>query len=249
MPARGPTTALEGSDVRRAARNITCLGLAFHVLSYYEEDAGLAARVKPLCGGDKPRILLYSSRCVDDTLDALASALPRILGAPLVDYTVECREDFSEDAIGFDELTSRIVSLFRSSFYRPLAELSVTGREYFLVVGWNSEIAYGPGREYEVSLPLIPAVVFAHTHPSPSCYPSPRDVASIADFLAQGGLAEFIVSRNCVSVARLVKPFSEDDYWRLKEVSDCMKKARHDEDYLECLNRVARLDTVVFEVV
>lgn len=248
MPARGPTSKLESGEVREAARSITCLGLAFHILSYYEEDTNLNARVKPLCGG-KPRIILYSSRCIDDTLDALASTLSRILGAPLIDYTVECREDFSEYAIGFDELTSRIVGLFRSSFYKPLAELSMTSREYFLVVGWNSEIAYGPGKEYEVSLPLIPAVIFAHTHPSPSCYPSSRDVASIADFLAQGGLAEFVVSRSCMSVARLVKPFSEDDYWRLKEVSDCIKNAEHDEDYLECLNRVARLDTVVFEIV
>jgi len=249
MPARGPIKLLDSIEAKKSAQIITCLGLSFHILAYYEEDTGLSARIKPLCSNNKPHIIVYADRCIDETLDILVSTLPRMLNAPLIDYTVECSEDIDAESFYFDEITWRLTSLFRDSFYRPLHKLSTTNVEHFLAIGWNAEIAYGTGKEDEVNLPLIPAVVFAHTHPGLSCYPSARDTTSTAEFLAQGGIAEFIVSRSCMSVTRLRRPFSEGDYWKLKEISKCIKRASSDEDYLACLQEMARLGTVEFSVV
>lgn len=247
MPARGPLEALESREAREAARRIACLGLSFHVLSYYVEDTGVDAGVEPLCSGE-PRIVIHAASCVDDTLEALKRSLPRILGAPIMGYTLECVEGFGGEYPGFSQVTSMIVRLFSNTFYKPLSEASVTGREYFVVIGWNGEIAYGRGGEYEIRLPLIPAVAFAHTHPGLSCYPSAQDLSSAADFLAAGGLAEFLVSRSCTSSLRLLAPLSEEDYWTLRRVSGCVKGSRESEDYLECLAALNGLRTVAFEV-
>ena len=248
MPARGPASLEEPRELLlRFSRGTACRALGFHVLAYYEEDTGRRASVKLECGGEA-RVLLYDEHgCDRGSLEAAARALPRLLGAPTMRLHVECG---SEPGVGYRELTSEIVSLFRGLVLDWARRLALEGREYFLVVGWNGDYAWGPGSEHEVRLPLIPGAVFMHTHPGPLCYPSWRDLESFAEFMASGGVAEFIAARGCVFAARLVKPMSTDCYEALLGAADCVRRAGGDADeYLSCLNTASRADCLVLEQV
>ena len=127
-----------------------------------------------------------------------------------------------------------------------LYRLAGSGVEYFYIAGWNGEYALGPGSEREVSLPLIPSVVFAHTHPGPVCYPSWRDLRSFADYFASGGIAEFIVSTSCLYGITLRAPFTDKCYDALLEASSCARRAESGDvdahSYLSCLNRVSSVE-------
>ena len=179
--------------------------------------------------------------CDSDSVAAAERSLPRLLRAPISGMSIECSER-AGDGLRYRELGARIASLFREKVYPLLYRLAGSGVEYFYVAGWNGEYAMGPGTEREVTLPLIPSVVFAHTHPGPVCYPSWRDLRSFADYFASGGIGEFIVSTSCLYSIVLREPFTDECYDELVKLSSCVRSSEGRDDavheYLACLNRL-----------
>lgn len=226
---------------------IACLGFSFHLLSYYEEDSGRSASIHfqppDVVGLVDPR------GCYEESIEAFERSFPVMMRAPKPPCNVECIEEPSTDTMRYGEITRRIARLFLQHHLASLRDLAYTGYEHFVVVGWNGETAIGRGRERQITLPQVPAVVMAHTHPSPYCYPSGKDVYSAAGFFSQGGLVEVIVSTSCTLVMRLLEPFNEDDYWSMMKIAREMGKARGDaEKYLMELNKLSKLKSVLVEV-
>ncbi len=252
MPTRGPyidqwLKTLDTEDSKRIASKIACLGIAFHALSYYEEDCSHNAEVKIDLEDDSITILDFQ-KCCNDSIEAFRRSFGKIIGAPYHDCQIRCSTDVTLTGEKYSSITQHITRLFLSAYRSVLTQLAITGYEYFLLIGWNGEIAYGRGDETRIHLPLIPGVVMAHTHPSPFCYPSGHDLRSSADFFSSGGLVEVIVSSNCAAVTRLTRPLSEDDYWKLIELSEKAKKPKDYENYLSILNEVPKLSSIAFEV-
>ncbi len=242
MPARGPGCGEEA--LRRYASRAACLGAAFHFLAYYEEDTGREASVLIEWGETGCTVkVLDEAGCSAESVELASRALPRLLGAPGLAARVACGGPGAGEGLRYRGLASLIVEGFRRDVLPCLQGLASTGREYFYVAGWNGVYALGPGEERSVTLPLLPAVVFAHTHPGASCLPSGKDLRSFADFFSSGGLAEFIVSTGCASAFYLVEPLPEDDYWLLQDAARCVSSAEQRRDelaYQECLQRLNR---------
>jgi len=243
-------TAICGDGpLRRYARRAACLGAAFHALSYYEEDTGHKAEVTLSWENDSCTVTIIDhSGCINDTVRALERALPRLLGSKPMVEAFHCRERGGE-AKRYHGIVSALIEGFRGEVLDCMRRTAMASREYFYVVGWNGEYAEGLGEEYSVTLPSIPGVVFAHTHPG-LCYPSSKDLASFADFFASGGIAEFIVSPSCSLAVYLEEPLSEEDYWLLLEVSRCVARAGEDSAaYSECMGKTAELRSVKLQLI
>jgi len=251
MPARSPpssiTTRLEEPRSKNTASRIACWGMAFHLLAYYEEDCGHRAEVL-VDEANESITLADVSGCCRDSIEAFQRSFGKIIDVPHKECKILCSSDVATTGYSYNGVSRRITKLFLSQYRGVLAELALTGYEYFLLIGWNGELAYGRGGETRIHLPLIPGVVMAHTHPSPICYPSAHDLHSVADFFSSSGIVEVIVSSNCASVLKLVKPLSEDDYWRLLEISERIKKLKNPEDYMQALGEVSKLSSLAFEV-
>ncbi len=241
MPARGP--------IRIPA--IACRAVAFHVLSWYIDDSGS----EHACIGavevddENCSISLYDPLgCKAESIEFVEEGLPRVLKAPMLDFTVTCTHEPGE-CMSFERL-SRLVAREAIALAREVLAgyTGQAGREVFIAIGWNGYVAHGVGGEDSVRLPGIPIPVLIHTHPSTICYPSHRDVESSANLFAEGGIASIIVSPSCTSTLRLSAPLSEDDYWSLMETAKCLKNAESYEEYAECLSKLNTLKTVVFEV-
>ncbi len=247
MPARGP--GCSGEQLRRYASRAACLGSAFHFLAYYEEDTGREASVLIEWGESGCTVrIMDEAGCSAESVELASRALPRLLGAPGLAARVACGEPGMGEGLRYRGLASLIVEGFRRDVLPCLQRLASTGREYFYVAGWNAAYALGPGEERSVTLPQLPAVVFAHTHPGPSCLPSGKDLRSFADFFSGGGIAEFIVSTGCAFTLYLVEPLPEDDYWLLQDAARCVTTAEQRGDglaYQECLQRLSRARALV----
>lgn len=248
MPARG--TELDpytSSVLKRFSAEAAELGLAFHILAYYEEDTQQEASIRLESGTEKTVYTVITSRCVKDAIESIKRSIPILLGAPMISFDVECIEDSGHvEGCRYRELSLKIRDAFRSYALDSLRSLSWRSREYFLVIGWNGEYAMGEGGEESVNLPLLPAVVFVHTHPSVACYPSARDIDSFAEFFASGGIAEFIVSRSCSFRVALEGPFTSECYDGLKEVASCIKKS--EKQYTTCINELNRFECISAEL-
>jgi len=237
------------------AREAACAGIGFHLLSYYVEDSGHDASVSLECRGEgRYRVVVLDSDprgCDEDSIVHAVNALPGILSSRLLDVEVDC--SYASDSVGHRYSLHNIPIVImrrvldKESFLR---EIAYGARELFFLIGWNGQIAYGLGGENSVIIPLVSGPLFIHTHPSENCYPSYQDVRSMSEFFASGGLVEMIVSRRCTSIARLVEPFLEEDYWALQEISNCMRKRQRDYyGYYSCIEKMKKLKSVVFEVV
>jgi hypothetical protein len=253
MPARGPLETefehlLSLNSSKEILNKIACRGVAFHLLSYYEEDCLHTARVT--IDDNKDTIIIFDEhKCCTDSIDAFRNYISKAIMVPIKECNIKCLENEPWSAKTYDHLSKEAVSLFIQGFGNLMRKAASTGYEYFLIIGWNAEAAYGRGGETRISLPSIPAVIMAHTHPSPYCYPSGPDIESTAEFLSAGGLAELIFSTNCVSVIRLSRPLQEDDYWALIEIAKEVKKAKDDySGYVRAINRLNTLHTIVFEI-
>jgi hypothetical protein len=248
MPARG--TELDpytSSALKRFSAETAKLGLAFHILAYYEEDTQQEASIRLEPGTEKTVYTIITSRCAKDTIESIKRSLPILLRAPLISFDVECIEDSNHvEGYRYRELSLKIRDVFRSYALDSLRSLSWRSKEFFLVIGWNGEYAMGEGGEESVNLPLLPAVVFVHTHPGVTCYPSARDIDSFAEFFASGGVAEFIVSRSCSFGVALEGPFTSECYDGLKEVASCIKK--NEKYYTTCINELNRFECISAEL-
>lgn len=227
------------------AEQASCLGLAFHVLAYYEEDTGRTAAIRVEDSGDCRIVVIDEAGCATESLEAAKRALPLLLGGSLRSFTLDCSEgNMGGGILSYRGIVSRLLESARYGLVDCLRRLAVQPPEYFYIAGWNGLYAFGPGDEYRVSLPQVPGVVFAHTHPGGLCYPSGKDLRSTADFLSSGGLAEIIVSPRCTYAIYLEAPMAEDDYWALQEAARCVNNAKDGEEYISCLQRLAGLKTV-----
>ncbi|MET1129274.1 MAG: hypothetical protein ABWW70_08155 [Thermoproteota archaeon] len=237
-------------QVKRAARRIACIGIAFHLALSYMESAERDVEVGISCDGTIPLIRIVDRGGCSEPLDDFRRGVEKTLRVPVIEYSVECANDGW--GVSIDHLLDQAEKVVAKDLVPWAANLAQRRVEYFVLLGWNGEVAVGAGSEDKVELPSIPGTYFIHTHPNSTCYPSWRDLESAADFMAQGGLGEVIVSRSCWSAIRLQGPFLEDDYWTLLDVARCAKSAsaRKDgtESYLRCLSRLGFLRSVRFRV-
>jgi len=240
MPARGPEKLPE----------IACLGLAFHVLAWYMDDAGSEHACIASVGseGETCRVEVYDPQgCNGDSVEFVERSLARSFRVPTLQLEVSCSSEPGE-CYGYSGISSAIAARGLKLVRRLLEAVEPGGRELFIVVGWNGGVAYGLGGETSVRLPGISAPFFAHTHPSSICYPSHRDVESTAGFLAEGGIVSLISSLNCTFVFRLVEPFVEEDYWRMLDIARRIRSAKDYEGYANTVTELSRLKSVTIEV-
>ena len=243
MPARG--------SIPQEMPRIACYGVAFHILANYmdEIDDSNVFVVRADYTNGKCYVEIGGT-CNNNVLEATAKTLPQLIRVPIVPFEAKCASGESETGMRFNELTLKVIEEALSTLRSALINIALTADyEYFIVVGWNGAVATGYGEHDRIRLPHIPAVLFVHTHPASICYPSRNDLLSIADFLADGGLAALIASPQCISALRLTKPLLEDDYWALQEAANCVARAKTTEHYIDCLNKLQRLESIVFELV
>ncbi|ABM81030.1 hypothetical protein [Hyperthermus butylicus] len=244
MPARG--------SIPQQMPRIACYGIAFHILANYRDEIGsddaFVARADYVNG--KCRIEIGGTLCDGKAVEAAAGILPRLIRVPLIPFEAKCVSGEYKAHMGFAELSRKAVEEALSALRSVLVSIALTvNYEYFIVVGWNGGVATGYGRHDRIQLPHIQAVLFVHTHPISICYPSRNDLLSVADFLADGGLAALIASPHCISALRLIRPLIEDDYWALQEAASCVAKAKSAEHYMDCLGMLQKLESIVFELI
>jgi hypothetical protein len=240
MPARGP----------KGYPEIACLGLAFHVLAWYMDDAGsphaCIAGVSAHHGSCTVRV--YDPQgCNSDTISFVEESLPRSLKLPTLKLDIACSSE-AGDCYSYDTLSAGIARRGVRLVRELLERFNTESRELFMVIGWNGEIAYGVGGETSVQLPSISAPLFAHTHPSSICYPSHRDLESTAGFFAEGGIVSLIASNSCTFILRLVEPLSEDDYWLILDVARRLREVKEFEEYMSLISSLSRLRSIATEV-
>jgi hypothetical protein len=242
MPARG---------LKALTSYIACLGLAFHTLAWYIDDANSPHSYITSFSleGDKCAIGIYDPQgCNGESIDFVASNLPKSLRLPTLKLKVYCSSE-SKNYYTFSDISARIASMGARIVNEVIGKkINSLDREAFIVVGWNGEPAYGLGEEASIRLPGFSAPFFAHTHPSTLCYPSHKDVESTANFFSEGGIVSLISSTSCMYVLRLQKPFIEDDYWSMLEIARRVRRAKDYEDYASLIAELSKLESVVAEV-
>jgi len=233
--------------LRGFARRASCIGAAFHALSYYEEDTGRKAgvTVEP---GEACRIeIVDEAECNREVVDRISSSLPRLLGAPLAAEYSCATGTGDARLLRYRGLARALLDSLTTMVLDCLRSLSRRGREHFYIAGWGGEYALGEGSERSVTLPSVPGVVFIHTHPG-TCYPSSKDLQSFADFFSSGGLVEAIVSPGCALAFYLEEPLQEEDYWSLMDAARCVARSKDGATYTDCLNRLFRMRSVKMQL-
>jgi len=238
---------LHTSSLSLFSLKAACIALAFHILSFYEEDSGREAGIS-LLDCSRPGNVRYRihspAGCNTSSIHLVEDALHLALGVRPLGFAVECSEE--PGGLRYEGLAGLMVRSYNRLARRLLEELSRSSREYFVIVGWNGLYALGAAREDRVELPQLPAPVFMHTHPGPLCLPSFRDLESAAEFFAGGGVAEFIASSTCSYAILLKSHYTLDCYDKLREAAACVKRSAREDfySYTECLALLARSECI-----
>ncbi len=249
MPYRGLShDRFINTDTTYAA----CLGIAFHALSAYNEEAEHEAKI--LINECEPmrRINLVISDALGCSSEGLKTSLAVIntITRPIrLPVKLSCQTSDkgyeNETLYTLDKASRSIVNYMLRGVGGKLKQLlNHNTHEYFLILSWNGEVFLGRGEETSIHLPLVKGVAFIHTHPKDYCFPSHQDLVSALDFFAEGGIIEMIASNTCLLIMRLITPLSENDYWSLQEISKCVARARKFEDYNRCLQSLWKLETI-----
>ncbi|MET1101777.1 MAG: hypothetical protein ABWW69_04795 [Pyrodictiaceae archaeon] len=229
------------------SKRIACRGLAIHVgLAYaelYGEEPKLCIRD---CHSEEDRLVLVLGLsslwgCDKELVGEAIASVKGYLGLNgIVEIEVDCSNECNKTMQG---MLREISEEFIEHYMLDLRRNTIAHKkEYFMLVTWNGLHVIGRGEEDHIRIPLVRGPVFAHTHTSGSCIPSHKDILSMQDFLAEGGLVEAIVGLDCVLIAETLG-LSEEDYWALQEIASCLQ--RKERDYLyTCSQKLFRLKTV-----
>lgn len=212
-----------------ASRRVALLGVAFHVLG----DAVEEDEESTVCLGSSYGLTLCSPRICPDT-----GWIERLLTYTLGKAWLELLPDgivcgCAGSCTGSTEQIMReLIRTYERGLESHILSKTLTGKEYFLAVGWNGMAAVAEGESREVHVPGVPLVVFMHTHPGGVCLPSSRDLESFAEFFSRGGLLAGVYSANCRFLLWLRQPLRVEDYDRLIMLAQKLKKVREYYDYM-----------------
>ncbi len=78
----------------------------------------------------------------------------------------------------------------------------------------------------KVRIPYIKTYVMAHTHPSPNCFFSQKDIISSLDLFTNQGLLSAVITTTCSAIMYRVDDMTIEDYERLIIISNMVKKSR-----------------------
>ncbi len=240
---RGFTWLVTNSASRRAA----CYALGFHVLTVLEE-AGMepATAVSLECKGEEVEVGLPSG-CRDIDIEEVEQTLKFITGLKSLSLNIVCR-DVGSETFSANTLSRQAVNEFIKGYAGLLKTLVRRSHEYFIVVGWNGLAIAGLGGEEQITLPVLKAALIAHTHPKASCTPSYKDLESTAYQLAEGTVATLVAGVDCITIARLVRPLAENEYWAILDTASKLRKVKDPYEVVRLFTKLSRLETVEFSV-
>ncbi len=123
-------------------------------------------------------------------------------------------------SIDYRELYNFIHIAYSHTLHYKMKEYSIKSRsmggEYFLAVLFDGRAFIVEGEKDHVTLPSIPHCLSAHTHPSPTPYPSKRDIETIINMMVNRGLMHVIETTGYSLYVYRVKPLSEEDVITLR---------------------------------
>ena len=231
---------------------MSCYGLAVHAISiYYELVQHKPCSEIKLCERRREENSIAVEigladpwGCDKSILSEIEDYLHRL---SLCNIKINCASNSLHCSTSSEHL-KKIINRFKTIYMRKLISYTEnSNKEFFMAVSWRGEVFIGEGEESSITLPLIRGVLFAHTHPSPNCLPSHRDILSFQDFFGEGGLVEFIVSNKCYLVA-YTETLTEEDYWKLQDIAMCIKRAKNYENYSKCLRSIYSLKSIWVEI-
>ncbi len=209
------------------SQRVACLGVLFHIVTMFEDITGQPTSVVNYeCSiPETVEVALHAVSCEPYEIDEVIRGVKFVTRLSETQFKISC--SYGGHGLDADTLSLEAVKLFLKGYGELLTSWSSLPLEHFLVVGWNGVAVAGEGSESRITVPVTRAAVFAHTHPRGSfCIPSYKDIETAAGFLAEGGIAEVVVSQACTFVLRLRKPLTEDDYWALLDASRRLKKVK-----------------------
>ncbi len=110
--------------------------------------------------------------------------------------------------------------------------------EFMLLIAPKKVGVLLEGEIDKVRIPFVKTYIMAHTHPSPHCFFSHKDVISSLDIFSNRGLISAVITTSCSAIMYRVDDFTIDDYERLIIISDLIKKGRTKDALLE-FNRLS----------
>ncbi len=228
------------------SRRVALLGIAFHVLGdALEEDESAE-----VCMGTSHGVSLCSPKVCPDTgwIERLLTyTLGRAWLRLLPDGVIcGCAGECTGST---EEIIRMLIRVYERGLEPHISSKTLTGREYFLVVGWNGEAVLAEGERREVHVPGVPMAVFMHTHPGGVCLPSDRDLDSFAEFFSRGGLLTGIYSAQCRFMLWVRRPFAEADYDLLAGLSRRVRGVKSYYEYMrlleDSLEQAASLEYII----
>ena len=142
---------------------------------------------------------------------------------------LEIREDESHPMLLDNHEHLRLArGIFRlvTNKLKPLLSSNV---EHLLLLWWNGNAVIMPGSERNVVFPSKRYTATAHTHPSGLCIPSPHDLDSFRDILAEGGCCTVILSPTCMFMLGRRDALSLEDYDALSQLARIINKTSLEE--------------------
>ncbi len=107
------------------------------------------------------------------------------------------------------------------------AKLSDTKHvEYMLLITPKKIGVILEGDVDKVRIPYIKTYVMAHTHPSPNCFFSQKDIISSLDLFANQGLLSAVITTTCSAIMYRVDDMTVEDYERLIIIGNMVKKGK-----------------------
>jgi len=112
--------------------------------------------------------------------------------------------------------------------------------EYMLLIVPKKIGVFLEGDIDKVKIPFIKTYVMAHTHPSPHCFFSHKDIISSLDVFSNQGLISAVVTTTCSAIMYRVDDFTVDDYERLISISNLIRKGK----IRDALSEFSRLSSI-----
>jgi len=147
-------------------------------------------------------------------------------------------------AISWRKMYKRVLEVFVNNIVPLLKDKAkITNTEHvefmLLVIPKKVGILL-EGEVDKVRIPFIKTYVMAHTHPSPHCFFSHKDIISSLDMFSNRGLISAVVTTSCSAIMHRVDDFTVADYERLIIISNLIRKGKIKDALLE-FNRLSSI--------
>ena len=140
---------------------------------------------------------------------------------------------FSEEpyrAIQWRSMYKRVLEIFISNIIPLLKDKArITDRkriEYMLLITHKKVGIILEGEVDKVRIPFVKTYVMAHTHPSPHCFFSHKDIISSLDVFSNQGLINAVVTTTCSAIMYRIDDFTVNDYEQLIIISNLIRKGK-----------------------